>query len=66
MKRLNWISGAHWNERMFGCATAIRSVRIPVIAMVNGWCMGGGNDLAPWCDIVVASEMLFSARPGRE
>ena len=64
MKRLNWISGAHWNERMLGCATAIRSVPIPVIAMVNGWCMGGGNELALWCDIVVASENAVFGQTG--
>jgi dihydroxynaphthoic acid synthetase len=64
MKRLNWVSGAHWNERMLGCATAIRSVPIPVIAMVNGWCMGGGNELALWCDIVVASENAVFGQTG--
>lgn len=64
MMRLNWVNGAHWNERMLGCATAIRSAAIPVIAMVNGWCMGGGNELALWCDIVVASENAIFGQTG--
>ncbi len=64
MMRLNWVNGAHWNERMLGCATAIRSAPIPVIAMVNGWCMGGGNELALWCDIVVASENAVFGQTG--
>lgn len=64
MMRLNWVNGAHWNERMLGCATAIRSAPIPVIAMVNGWCMGGGNELALWCDIVVASENAIFGQTG--
>ena len=64
MMRLNWINGAHWNERMLGCATAIRSASIPVIAMVNGWCMGGGNELALWCDVVVASENATFGQSG--
>ena len=64
MMRLNWVNGAHWNERMLGCATAIRSASIPVIAMVNGWCMGGGNELALWCDIVVASENAIFGQTG--
>lgn len=64
MMRLNWVAGAHWNERMLGCATAIRSASIPVIAMVNGWCMGGGNELALWCDIVVASENAVFGQTG--
>ena len=25
--------------------------------MVNGWCMGGGHELALWCDMVIASEL---------
>jgi dihydroxynaphthoic acid synthetase len=64
MMRLNWVSASHWNERMLGCATAIRSAAIPVIAMVNGWCMGGGHELALWCDVVVASEKAIFGQTG--
>ena len=41
--RLNWVNAAHWNERMLGLAMTIRGLPIPVIAMVNGWCMGGAT-----------------------
>ena len=64
MMRLNWVNGAHWNDRMHGCAMTIRGVTIPVIAMVNGWCMGGGNELALWCDIVVASDNAVFGQTG--
>ena len=56
MKRLNFANACMWNDRMLGLAMTIRGLPIPVIAMVNGWCMGGGHELALWCDLVIASE----------
>src|ERR1700749_1381897 len=35
MKRLNWVNGAMWNDRMQGLAMTIRGLPIPVIAMGN-------------------------------
>ena len=64
MKRLNWINGAMWNDRMQGLAMTIRGLPIPVIAMVNGWCMGGGHELALWCDLVIASENAVLGQTG--
>jgi dihydroxynaphthoic acid synthetase len=56
MKRLNWVNAAHWNDRMQGLAMAIRGVPIPVIAMVHGYCVGGGHELALWCDLVISAD----------
>ena len=53
-----------WNDRMQGLAMAIRGVPIPVIAMVNGACMGGGHELALWCDLVIASEDAVLGQSG--
>jgi 1,4-dihydroxy-2-naphthoyl-CoA synthase len=64
MKRLNWINGAMWNDRMQGLAMTIRGLPIPVIAMVNGWCMGGGHELALWCDLVIASDNAVLGQTG--
>ncbi|MBT8005340.1 MAG: hypothetical protein HN578_20705, partial [Rhodospirillales bacterium] len=54
--RLNWTNAAQWNDRMQGLAMTIRGLPIPVIAMVHGWCMGGGHELALWCDMVISAE----------
>jgi naphthoate synthase len=64
MKRLTFTNGAMWNDRMQGLAMAIRGVAIPVIAMVHGWCMGGGHELALWCDLVIASEDAMLGQTG--
>ena len=56
MMRLNWQNAAQWNDRMLACAMTIRGLHIPVIAMINGWCMGGGHELALWCDIAIACD----------
>jgi dihydroxynaphthoic acid synthetase len=64
MKRLNFTNACMWNDRMLGLAMTIRGLPIPVIAMVNGWCMGGGHELALWCDVVIASENAVLGQTG--
>ncbi len=64
MKRLNWVNASMWNDRMQGLAMTIRGLPIPVIAMVNGFCMGGGHELALWCDLVIASDDAVLGQTG--
>ena len=35
----------------------------PIIAMINGWCLGSGNELAMACDIRIASEDAKFGQP---
>jgi enoyl-CoA hydratase len=41
----------------------ILSIKKPVIAAVSGWCLGGGNELAMSCDMIVAAETARFGQP---
>ena len=49
--------------RRFELWDRIRKISKPIIAAVSGYCLGGGNELAMNCDIVVASESASFGQP---
>ncbi len=50
-------------KRMQGAITAVADCPKPVIAVVHGWCIGGGVDLITACDMRLASaDAMFSVR----
>ena len=46
-----------------GCCRAVRDCPVPVIARVNGWCLGAGLEIAASCDLRIASEAAKFGMP---
>jgi enoyl-CoA hydratase len=49
--------------RRFELWDRIRKISKPIIAAVTGYCLGGGNELAMNCDIIIASETAVFGQP---
>lgn len=64
MMKLNKANSYMWNDRMLKVAMTCRNLPIPVIAMVEGACVGGGHELMLWCDLVIASDDSIFGQTG--
>ena len=64
MMKLNKANSYMWNDRMLKVAMTCRGLPIPVIAMVQGACVGGGHELMLWCDLVVAADDSIFGQTG--
>ncbi len=66
-------SPAHASENTYRAVRTMQSslqaladLRVPVIAAVHGWCIGGGVDLISACDIrLAAGDAIFSLREAK-
>ena len=73
-ERRNLSADEKWEQSraLFHLNEAIRNSPLPIIAAIDGWCLGGGFELALYCDLRIATpeskfgwpEMTLGAFPG--
>ncbi len=63
MSELNPVEGLAWGQQGQAIFTMIEELPQPVIAAINGFALGGGNELAMACDIRIASEKAKFGQP---
>jgi len=54
---------SEWSRWVQGITTDMEKMRTPIIAKINGFCLGGGLELAMACDFRIASEKAVFGQP---
>jgi dihydroxynaphthoic acid synthetase len=64
MGELNSSAGRIFLRKCLKASTAIRNCGKPVIAMVRGYCLGGGHEIHLMCDLTIAAESAKFGQTG--
>jgi len=64
MGELNSAAGKVFLGKCLKVSTAIRNCSKPVIAMVKGYCLGGGHELHLMCDLTIAAQSAEFGQTG--
>ena len=64
MVQLTPETGRIFLKKCLRLSSVIRALSIPVIAAVNGYCLGGGHELHLFCDLTIASEQAVFGQVG--
>lgn len=64
MGELNSAAGREFLGKCLKASTAIRNCSKPVIAMVRGYCLGGGHEIHLMCDLTIAAESAQFGQTG--
>ncbi|MFH1538759.1 MAG: enoyl-CoA hydratase-related protein [bacterium] len=64
MGQLNPTVGRTFLSRCLKLSTTMRGISKPIIAAVNGYCLGGGNEINALCDLTIASDRAVFGQTG--